>query len=267
MHEAAYEKQKSTVVNLRSSNQAAYPAEPNRGFRYKSAVQQWRFDEAEAAASGSAQHCDDPPSPSGSSVPLSQGTSSSSHDLLHRQEPSSSPVCPPSTGLPFEAGDVLRIACLRYYGRSLWKTWHQEGALLKQAKFKLLKADFQTDIAIDQAIAVFSALLSFDLRNCTERCQALARKGVESHMRRIDKLNSTKQSVVTSSSRAPILAIAAAGALFDEELSKDAKERQFHFTKNLKILMEVMEDIQFDAGRRGELLCRVLVMIARAILS
>lgn len=73
-------------------------------------------------------------------------------------------------------------------------------------------------------------------------------------MRKIDKLNSTKQFVVTSSSGEPNLAIAAAGALFDEDLSKDAKERQFHFNKNLKILMDVMEDIQFDAGRRGKLL-------------
>lgn len=52
-------------------------------------------------------------------------------------------------------------------------------------------------------------------------------------MRKIDKLNSTKQFVVTSSSGEPNLAIAAAGALFDEDLSKDAKERQFHFNKNL----------------------------------
>ncbi|KAG6849106.1 hypothetical protein H0H93_011282 [Arthromyces matolae] len=148
---------------------------------------------------------------------------------------------------------TLRLDFLQHFGRPYWCTLPSSEVLV-MAQLKLVgKQDFHTT-DVNQVLAVFSARLILEL-GTGQTTTRLAINGVRRHMRVLECVSATGF-VNTSVPSEPMLAIAAGALLTNSTpLYKKAIDQ---LVKEIILKEHVLE-----RGRLGELLARIILMMAR----
>ncbi|KAG6847081.1 hypothetical protein H0H93_010287 [Arthromyces matolae] len=157
--------------------------------------------------------------------------------------------------IPETPNEALNFKSLQCFGRPYWHALPSKDAL-SSATPKLLGAEtFKFNVKSDaQVFAVFSARLVIELGS-SEASTKLAIKGLRSHMRILKSVTS-HNSVITCAPSEPMLAVTAAVLLTrSDDIYKNALKRLVD-----EILLK--ENI-IERGRLGELLARILLMMAR----
>ncbi|KAG6839356.1 hypothetical protein C0991_003372, partial [Blastosporella zonata] len=167
---------------------------------------------------------------------------------------------------------ALDLAYLKHFGRPVsvfilhtWRVLTKEIVqywstlpdhdVLRAAKLKLIGAENFDVRATSQVFAILSSRLLLEL-GITEAANRLAMTAVGRHMRILTGVTSAEEIMNTCAPSEPMLAIAAASLLV-------ASPSSYKAAINLLVKELILKGLVLERGRQGELLARILLMMAR----
>ncbi|KAG6839001.1 hypothetical protein C0991_006661, partial [Blastosporella zonata] len=167
---------------------------------------------------------------------------------------------------------ALNLAYLKHFGRPVsvfilhtsrvltkeivqyWSTLRAED-VLPAAKLKLIGTESFNHGKTEQVFAILSSRLLLEL-GITDAANRLAMTAVSGHMRILTGVTSAEEIMNTCSPSEPMLAIAAASLLV-------ASPSSYKAAINLLVKELILKGLVLECGRQGELLARILLMMAR----